>query len=99
MSSGGLAVEDGSGWSEPARWRAALAGAGVIVDALFGIGVHGPSLAVRAFDADGMMTGWEMVEGRDLEAAIERLFANPDAAYLHIHYAAPGCYAARIDRA
>ena len=56
------------------------------------------SLAVRAFDADGMMTGWEMVEGRDLEAAIERLFANPDAAYLHIHYAAPGCYAARVER-
>ena len=56
------------------------------------------SLAVRAFDADGMMTGWEMVEGRDLEAAIERLFANPDAAYLHVHYAAPGCYAARVER-
>lgn len=57
------------------------------------------TLAVRAFDADGMMAGWEMVEGRDLEGAIERLFRNPDAAYLHVHYAAPGCYAARITRA
>ena len=56
------------------------------------------TLAVRAFDADGMMQGWELVEGRDLEAAIERLFANPNAAYLHIHYAAPGCYAARVER-
>ena len=56
------------------------------------------TLAVRAFDADAMMVGWELTEGRDLEAAIDRLFAEPRAAYLHIHFAAPGCYAARIDR-
>ena len=56
-------------------------------------------LAVRAFDADAMMVEWELIDGRDLEAAIERLFANPETAYLHVHYAAPGCYAARIDRA
>jgi len=56
------------------------------------------SLTVRAYDADAMMVGWELVEGRDLERAIEKLFANPDAAYLHIHYAAPGCYAARVER-
>jgi len=56
------------------------------------------TLAVRAFDDDAMMVGRELVEGRDLEAAIERLFANPAASYLHVHYAAPGCYAARIDR-
>jgi hypothetical protein len=57
------------------------------------------TLAVRAFDDKAMMVGWELVEGRDLEPAIERLFADERAAYLHIHYAAPGCYAARIDRA
>jgi len=56
------------------------------------------TLAVRAFDAEAMMVGWELVEGRDLEAAIERCFADSRAAYLHIHYAAPGCYAARVDR-
>jgi Protein of unknown function (DUF1203) len=56
-------------------------------------------LAVRAFDADAMMVGWELVDGRQLEGAIERLFADPLAAYLHVHYAAPGCYAARIERA
>ena len=56
------------------------------------------TLAVRAFDRDAMMVGWEVVEGGDLEAAIERRFAEPRAAYLHIHYAAPGCYAARVDR-
>jgi hypothetical protein len=57
------------------------------------------TLAVRAFDRDAMMVGWELVEGRELESAIERLFADSKAAYLHIHFAAPGCYAARVDRA
>ena len=56
-------------------------------------------LAVRSFDRDAMMLGWELVEGRELESAIDRLFADPKAAYLHIHFAAPGCYAARVERA
>jgi len=56
------------------------------------------TLAVRAFNTDAMMVGWELVDGRELERAIENLFARPDAAYLHIHFAAPGCYAARVDR-
>jgi hypothetical protein len=56
-------------------------------------------LAARAFDNSGMMLGWELVPGEKLEGAIERLLAKPNAAYLHLHYAAPGCYAARVDRA
>jgi hypothetical protein len=56
-------------------------------------------LSLRAFDAAGMMTDCDVVEGRDLEAAVERLFASPGAAYLHAHFARPGCYAARIERA
>ena len=56
-------------------------------------------LAVRAFDADGMMRGWELIDGRDVEQAIDRLLAEPEAAYLHVHFAAPGCYAARVERA
>ncbi len=56
-------------------------------------------LAVRAFDANGMMAAWEVVDGQQVEDVIERLFRNADAAYLHVHYAAPGCYAARVDRA
>jgi hypothetical protein len=56
-------------------------------------------LAVRSFDADAMMVGRELIDGRELPSAIERLFANPKASYLHVHFAAPGCYAARVDRA
>ena len=57
------------------------------------------TLAVRAFDRDAMLVGWELVEGAELEGAIERLLANARAAYLHVHFAAPGCYAARVERA
>jgi len=57
------------------------------------------TLAVRAFDADGMMVGFELSEGAKIESAIERQFADHRAAYLHLHFAAPGCYAARVERA
>ena len=57
------------------------------------------TLSLRAFDADGMMVGAELVEGDGAEDAIERLFASSDAAYLHAHYAKFGCFAARVDRA
>jgi len=57
------------------------------------------TLAVRAFDADAMIVGWELADGHELEAAIERRFANPRADYLHVHFAAAGCYAARVERA
>jgi Protein of unknown function (DUF1203) len=57
------------------------------------------TLAVRAFDAEAMMVGFELIEGAKVEEAIARLFADPRAAYLHVHFAAPGCYAARVDRA
>ncbi|HEY5205724.1 MAG TPA: DUF1203 domain-containing protein, partial [Roseiarcus sp.] len=54
-------------------------------------------ISLRAFDALGDMVDADLTEG-DLEPAIERLFANPEAAYIHAHYARRGCYAARIDR-
>ena len=56
-------------------------------------------LALRAFDAEGMMIAFALVKGRELEGAIETQLAAPSASYLHVHYAAPGCYAARVDRA
>jgi hypothetical protein len=56
-------------------------------------------LSVRAFDGAGMMTDADVVDGRALEPVVERLLADPAVAYLHVHNARPGCYAARIDRA
>ena len=56
------------------------------------------TLSLRAFDGAGMIVGAELVEGPAVEGAIERLLADPEAAYLHVHYAKYGCYAARVDR-
>lgn len=56
-------------------------------------------LSVRGFDATGMMTGADVVDGAALEAAIATLFCDPRATYLHVHFAKPGCYAARVERA
>ena len=56
-------------------------------------------LSVRAFDADGMLADADVADGTDLEALIERQFGHAQTQYLHIHFARPGCYAARVDRA
>jgi hypothetical protein len=55
-------------------------------------------LSLRAYDAEGQMLDADVVEGRDCEALIHRLFANPEVAYIHAHNAKRGCYAGRIDR-
>lgn len=55
-------------------------------------------LSVRAFDRYAMMTNADVVEGNALEPLIETMFADPAVAYLHVHNARPGCFAARVDR-
>jgi Protein of unknown function (DUF1203) len=56
-------------------------------------------LSLRAYDAAGMMLDADVVDGREIESVIERLFANPAVAYIHAHNAKRGCYSGRIDRA
>jgi Protein of unknown function (DUF1203) len=56
-------------------------------------------LSLRAFDANGMIVGAELVDGQRLEDGIATLLADRRAAYLHAHFAKYGCYAARIERA
>jgi hypothetical protein len=56
------------------------------------------ALSIRAFDAAGMMVDAEIASGDALEPVIARMLAVPDVAYLHVHNAGRGCYAARIDR-
>ena len=45
------------------------------------------------------MVDADVVDGQALEPVIARLLGDPRADYLHVHFARPGCYAARIDRA
>jgi hypothetical protein len=56
-------------------------------------------LSIRAFDAAHMLVDADVVEGEAAAEAIERLLAAPGTDYLHVHYARPGCFAARVDRA
>ena len=57
------------------------------------------TLSMRAFDTAGMIVKAELVDGAEIETMIAAMFADPAAAYIHAHFAKPGCYAARIDRA
>jgi len=57
------------------------------------------AISIRAFDEAGMMLDADVVPGAEVEALILRLFANPQAVYLHAHNAGRGCFAAQIDRA
>ena len=52
------------------------------------------TLAVRSFDANGMMVDNRLVDGQELEPVIEKLLTPSKVAYLHVHFAAAGCYAA-----
>lgn len=57
------------------------------------------TLSLRGFDAEGMMCAADLAEGGALEPALEAMLADMSVAYVHLHYAKPGCYAARADRA
>ena len=50
-------------------------------------------------DANRLRTDAALVDGKEASDTIERLFADPEVAYIHAHYATRGCFAARIDRA
>lgn len=56
-------------------------------------------LSLRAYDARGTMVWADAVPGSEAETAIEALFSIERSAYIHIHYAKPGCYACRVARA
>lgn len=56
-------------------------------------------LSVRAYDRNDLMMNADIVDGRELERLVDRLLSDAGARYLHVHFARPGCYACRIDRA
>ena len=56
-------------------------------------------LAVRSFDAKAMMVDNKLVDGNEIEPVLEKLLAPANVDYLHIHFAAAGCYAAKVERA
>jgi hypothetical protein len=55
-------------------------------------------LALRWFDANGMLIGASLALQGDAREKILAAFANPQTDYIHVHNAAHGCFAARVDR-
>jgi hypothetical protein len=55
-------------------------------------------LSLRAYDAKGMMRTADTLSGTEFEHGIAAAFANERVAYVHVHYAKPGCYACRVER-
>lgn len=56
-------------------------------------------LSLRAFSEAGTLLDADVAEGQVMEAVIERMLANPDVSYIHVHNARQGCYSGRVDRA
>ena len=56
-------------------------------------------LSLRAFSEDGMLLDADVAEGAALSPVIKRMLSGDAVAFLHVHNARPGCYAARVDRA
>lgn len=55
-------------------------------------------LSVRAYTAAGDLHDAEVTPGSDLAGHIARMFSDGAVAYLHVHNARPGCFAARVGR-
>lgn len=55
-------------------------------------------IALRLFDAGGMLVGADMGRNEELFAKIGQAFARPEVAYIHAHNAMHGCFAAEIRR-
>ena len=56
-------------------------------------------ISLRGYDGTDMMIDADLATGGELETAMERMLSNAEVRYLHLHFAKPGCYAARARRA
>lgn len=59
---------------------------------------EGRPIALRAFDAGGMLCDAALALPGTADEHIRTLFAKDEIAYIHAHNAAHGCFAARIER-
>jgi Protein of unknown function (DUF1203) len=61
--------------------------------------VDGRMLSIRAYDGDALMTEAAVTRGEEFRERATGLLADPQVAFLHVHFAGPGCFAFRVDRA
>jgi len=55
-------------------------------------------LSVRSFDAEHLLVGAELTDGDAVAEVARRMLADSRVTYLHVHNAAPGCFAVRVER-
>ena len=56
-------------------------------------------ISIRAFDEKHYMVKADVVDGSRLSGSIQAILQDTKVAYLHLHNAKPGCFAARVTRA
>jgi hypothetical protein len=60
---------------------------------------EGRPIALRGFDAGGMLRNAALALPGEADAKIRALFESEEIAYIHAHNAAHGCFAAKVERA
>ncbi len=55
--------------------------------------------AIRAYSAYEEIVDADLVEAEDAQVVVDRFFARPDTAFLHVRFPSYGCFACRLDRA
>ncbi|CAM4160119.1 DUF1203 domain-containing protein [Pseudoalteromonas byunsanensis] len=61
--------------------------------------LHHRFLSVKVYDSSNMMIAHDLAKGSELEVKLRSQFQNPNAAYIHLHYASPGCFCSAVYRA
>ena len=56
-------------------------------------------ISLRCFDQDDMLIDADVVAGKNLANSLKKAFRDDHVAYIDLHNAKPGCYAARVTRA
>jgi hypothetical protein len=56
-------------------------------------------ISIRAFDDSHYMIDADVIDGSNLSESIPVILQDPRVAYLHLHNAGAGCFAARVTRA
>ena len=54
--------------------------------------------AIRAYSAAEEIVDAKLVEAPAAQAVIDKFFARPDTAFVHVRFPTYGCFACRIDR-
>jgi hypothetical protein len=56
-------------------------------------------ISVRAYDGEHLIVDADVCAGGDVAGVINRFFARPEVAYVHLHNARRGCFSCAVERA